>query len=192
MHRLALLTWCSLLMYLVSPASALPTGGNSLRIYTSPDLRNESTNQACGSTERCCQRDNLGASDMKTSARRRWARLDLANNWYIVYESFRIFLPAEKVIPMLERFYMAFQADVTTKWSSTPALQHFKIRQGMIELEFWNPAGVLPWPLLVTITNIMLEMTRRGHAGELNGVFFNGIGGNIAVVQRIVMAAAAA
>lgn len=119
-------------------------------------------------------------------------RLGLANNWHIVYEAFRIFLPAEKVVPMLESFYMAFQADVTTKWLNTPALDHFKIRQDMIELEFWNPTGVLPWPLLATIANIMLELTRRGYAGEINGVFFNGIGGHIVVAQRIVMAAAAA
>ena len=110
----------------------------------------------------------------------------------MVYEAFRIFLPAERVVPILENFYLAFRADVTTKWLTTPAVGHFKIRQGMIELEFWNPTGVIPWPLIASIANVMLEVTRQGGSGELNAVFFDGMGGHIVVAQRIAMAAAAA
>ena len=194
MHRLALLFWCSLSIYILSPAFALPTGGNNLSIYTNPQHLSgkNSTNHLCEARVHDRQRDDLGASNVKTSARRRWMRLDLANQWHVVYEAFRIFLPAEKVVPMLEAFYLAFQADVTTKWLNTPAVDHLKIRQGMVELEFWNPNGIIPWPLIATLTDILLELTRRGQSGEINAVFFNGVGGNIAVAQRIVTAAAAA
>ena len=119
-------------------------------------------------------------------------RFELTSHWHVVYEAFRIFLPAEKVVPMLEAFYLAFQADVATKWLNTPAVDHFKIRQGMVELEFWTPTGIIPWPMIAILTNILLELTRRGQSGEINAVFSNGVGGHIAVAQRIVTAAAAA
>ena len=194
MHRLALLFWCSLLIYILSPAFALPADRNSLIIYTNPQHvpGKDSTNQLCEARLRYRQRDDLGASDVKTSARRRWMRLELTSHWDVIYEGFRIFLPAEKAVPMLEAFYLAFQADVTTKWLNTPALGHFKTRQGMVELEFWNPTGIIPWPLIAILTNILLELTRRGQSGEINAVFSNGVGAHIAVAQRIVTAAAAA
>ena len=96
------------------------------------------------------------------------------------------------MVPILERFYLAFQAEVTTKWWNTPALGHFKIRLGMIELEFWSPTGVISWPWVSTFANILLELSRQGQSGEMNAVFFDGIGGQFVVAQRIVMAAAAA
>ena len=130
MHGLALLSWYSLLIYILSPAFALPTARNSLSIYTNPVLQKDSTRQACGSSLHYC------SSDMETSVLRRWARICLGNNWYTVYESFTIFLPTKKVVPILETFYLTFRADVTTKWLNTPPVGQLKIRYGMIKLEF--------------------------------------------------------
>ena len=193
MHRLALLSWFSLLIYFLSPAISLPTGGKLLGIHTNLTnvLWDDSTNQVCEASVHC-QSDDLGASRVETSVRRRLVRLNLTNNWHIVYEAFRIFLPAERVIPVLEKFYFNFRADVRTEWWNTPALGHFKVRQGMIELEFWSPTGVIPWPWISTFADVLLELTRQGQSGEMNAVFFDAIGGQIVVAQRIVMAAAAA
>ncbi|CAF9908867.1 MAG: hypothetical protein HETSPECPRED_008755 [Heterodermia speciosa] len=194
MHRLALFSWCSIFIYLLSPAFALPTGGNNLRIYTIPDhvTRKDITNQACEASAHYCRRGDLGASDVTTLARRRFVRLDFATNWYVVYEAFGMFFPAERMIPALETFYSAFEAQVRTDWSNTPALDHIKIRQGMLELEFWNPNGVIPWPWVSVFANILLKLARQGQSGAIEAVFFDSMGGNIVVAQRIYIAAAAA
>ena len=119
-------------------------------------------------------------------------RLDFANNWHVVYESFGMFFPAEKMIPALEAFYLSFGARVRENWWNTPALGHIKLRHGMIELEFWNPDGVIPWPWVSIFADILLKLARQGQSGEINAVFFDSVGGNIAVAQRIFIAAAAA
>lgn len=108
--------------------------------------------------------------DPSAPGRRVFPTLQLANGWHVQTAVFECALPATTAAPILDHFYQNI-----IRWTLVtrcPEIRLFRLRLGILTLEFQCGQAVISWYFVRRFAEMMLASTRQGFIGAYQ-IFYN-------------------
>ncbi len=121
--------------------------------------------------------------------KRNASSIDYANDWDIVYQNVKAFLPSPSVIRTLAGFYENI-LDTTSKATATSPAKYISFTAGNLQFTLSCASDIIPWELVEEIARFMGTWWKMGFPGLASIVFYAAIGTvkYVICVQLVIVA----